>query len=41
MPPDFPPFYRMTIDEYERLAGLLDDPRVELIDGYLVRSTGS
>ena len=32
-------FYRMTVDEYERLgaAGVLDDPRVELIDGYLVR----
>jgi len=27
----------MTVDEYERLAGLLDDPRVELIDGYLVK----
>jgi len=31
--------YRMTVDEYERLAeaAILDDPRVELIDGYLVR----
>ena len=31
--------YRMTVDEYERLAeaAVLDDPRVELIDGYLVR----
>jgi len=29
----------MTVDEYERLAeaAILDDPRVELIDGYLVR----
>jgi Uma2 family endonuclease len=29
----------MTDDEYEQLAasGILDDPRVELIDGYLVR----
>jgi Uma2 family endonuclease len=27
----------MTVDEYERLAGLLDDPRVELINGYLVK----
>jgi Uma2 family endonuclease len=42
-PPDLGPlpldFYRMTVDEYERLAaaGILDDPRVELIDGYLVR----
>ena len=29
--------YRMTVDEYERIGGLLDDPRVELIDGYLVK----
>jgi Uma2 family endonuclease len=31
--------YRMNVHEYERLAaaGVLDDPRVELIDGYLVR----
>ncbi len=31
--------YRMTVDEYERLAeaAILDDPRVELIDGCLVR----
>ena len=31
--------YRMTVDEYERLAeaAILDDHRVELIDGYLVR----
>lgn len=29
--------YRLTVDEYERMAGILDDPRVELIDGYLVR----
>ncbi|MFI5457918.1 MAG: Uma2 family endonuclease [Isosphaerales bacterium] len=31
--------YRMTVDEYERLAaaGVLDDPRVELIDGLLVK----
>jgi Uma2 family endonuclease len=30
--------YRMTVDEYERLAeaGILRDPRVELLDGYLV-----
>jgi hypothetical protein len=34
--------YRMTVDEYERLAAaaILDDPRVELIDGYLVRTSG-
>jgi Uma2 family endonuclease len=34
-----PELYRMTLDEYERLAaaGILTDPRVELIDGYLVR----
>jgi len=32
----------MTVDEYERLvnAGALDDPRIELIDGYLVRKMG-
>jgi Uma2 family endonuclease len=32
----------MTVDEYERLtaAGVLDDPRVELIDGYLVKKMG-
>jgi Uma2 family endonuclease len=40
---DFAPepleIYRMTVDEYERLAeaGVLNDPRVELIHGYLVR----
>jgi Uma2 family endonuclease len=27
---------RMTVDQYERL-GELDDPRVELVDGYLVK----
>ena len=41
--PSFPrpglDLYRMTVDEYERLAeaAILDDPSVELIDGYLVR----
>jgi Uma2 family endonuclease len=42
--PTLPPeasldLYRMTVEEYERLAeaGILRDPRVELIDGYLVR----
>jgi Uma2 family endonuclease len=30
----------MTVDEYERLAGILDDPRIELIDGYLVKKMG-
>ena len=29
--------YRLTADEYEQIAGLLDDDRVELIDGYLVK----
>jgi Uma2 family endonuclease len=29
--------YRLTVDEYERIAGLLDDDRVELIDGFLVK----
>jgi Uma2 family endonuclease len=28
---------RMTVDEYERIGGMLDDDRVELIDGYLVK----
>ena len=30
-----PEVYRMTVDEYERIAraGALDDDRVELIDG--------
>ena len=34
-----PDVYRLTVDEYERLAeaGVLDYDRVELIDGYLVR----
>jgi len=36
-PLDIAGFYRMTVDEYERLAGLLDDPRVELINGILVK----
>jgi Uma2 family endonuclease len=40
LPPGLPEFYRMTVDEYERLAGMLDDPRVELIDGYLVKKMG-
>ena len=29
--------YRLTIREYEQIAGILDDDRVELIDGYLVK----
>lgn len=30
---------RMTVDQYEEMArlGVLDDPRVELINGFLVR----
>jgi Uma2 family endonuclease len=34
-----PAVYRMTIDEYEAMAeaGILRDPRVELIDGLLVK----
>lgn len=35
-----PAVYRISVDEYERMAGLLDDDRVELIDGYLVRKMG-
>jgi Uma2 family endonuclease len=39
-PPPAP--YRFTVDEYERLvaAGVLDEPRVELIDGFLVKKMG-
>ena len=32
--------YRFTVEEYEQIAGLLDDDRVELIDGYLVKKMG-
>ena len=32
-----PDIYRFTVDEYERMAGMLEDDRVELIDGYLVK----
>jgi Uma2 family endonuclease len=32
--------YRFTVDEYERMAPVLDDPRVELVDGYVVRKMG-
>jgi Putative restriction endonuclease len=34
--------YRMNVSKYERLAslGALDDPRIELINGYLVRKRG-
>ncbi len=28
--------YRFTVHEYERMAQVLDDPRVELIDGFVV-----
>ena len=31
-----PPIYRLTVDEYERIGEMLDDRRVELIDGYMV-----
>jgi Uma2 family endonuclease len=37
IPPGPPPLYRMSVDEYDRIGELLDDPRVELIDGYLVK----
>ena len=39
-PPTFPTapvLYRMTVDEYERIGEMLNDPRVELIDGHLVK----
>jgi Uma2 family endonuclease len=34
--------YRISVDEYERMvaAGVLDDPRVELLHGLLVRKMG-
>jgi Uma2 family endonuclease len=32
-----PEVYRFTVDEYERMAEVLDGCRVELIDGYLVK----
>jgi len=35
-----PPVYRISIDEYERMVGVLDDLRVELIDGFLVKKMG-
>ena len=35
--PTGPVLYRMTVDEYERIGEMLDDPRVELIDGHLVK----
>jgi Uma2 family endonuclease len=43
MPPSrlaSPAVYRMTVDEYERMNGALDNDRVELIDGYLVTKMG-
>jgi Uma2 family endonuclease len=33
-------FYRISVDEYERMVGVLDDERVELIDGFLVKKMG-
>jgi Uma2 family endonuclease len=35
-----PAVRRITVREYERMAGALDDDRVELIDGYLVTKMG-
>src|SRR3954471_1352470 len=35
-----PAVYRITVDEYERMMGALDNDRVELIDGYLVNKMG-
>ncbi|MGO9468269.1 MAG: Uma2 family endonuclease [Isosphaeraceae bacterium] len=31
-----PDLHRFTVDDYERMAHVLDDARVELIDGYVV-----
>ena len=36
-PPSPLPVYRISVEEYERMAGILKDDRVELINGYLVR----
>jgi Uma2 family endonuclease len=36
--PVLPDLYRFTVDEYERMV--LDDPQVELINGYVVRKMG-
>jgi Uma2 family endonuclease len=32
-----PEVYRINVDEYERMADALDEQRIELIDGYLVK----
>jgi Uma2 family endonuclease len=32
--------YRFTVDEYERMSAVLDEPRVELIDGYVMNKMG-
>jgi Uma2 family endonuclease len=40
IPDSITPLYRFTVHEYERIAGVLDDPRVELIDGYVVKKMG-
>jgi Uma2 family endonuclease len=37
-PSGAPALYRFTVDEYERMV--LDDPRVELLDGHVVRKMG-
>jgi Uma2 family endonuclease len=35
-PPASPAVYRMTVDEFERIADSLDEEQVELLDGYIV-----
>jgi Uma2 family endonuclease len=35
-----PSVYRISVDEYERMGDVLDDERVELIDGFLVKKMG-
>jgi Uma2 family endonuclease len=35
-----PEVYRINVDEYERMAGMLDEERIELIDGCLVKKMG-
>ena len=42
VPLALPDLYRINVHEYERIvaAGVLDDERIELIDGYLVKKMG-
>ena len=35
-----PAVYRISVDEFERMVGILNEERVELIGSYLVRKMG-